>query len=38
MQVSMVWLPLVEPAPQVGSELDVDVRMTTVTFDRVVVS
>jgi len=38
MQVSMVWLPPVEPAPQVGSELDVDVRMTTVSFDRVVVS
>ena len=37
MQVSMVWLPSVEPAPAVGSELDVDVRMTTTLFDRVVV-
>lgn len=38
MQVSMIWLPSVEPAPAVGSELDVDVRLTTVTVDRVVVS
>jgi hypothetical protein len=37
MQVSMLWLPSVEPVPAVGSELDVNVRMTTVTFDRVVV-
>ncbi len=37
MQVSLLWLPSVEPAPVVGSELDVDVRMTTTTFDRVVV-
>jgi hypothetical protein len=37
MQVSLVWLPAVEPVPAVGSELDVDVRMTTTTFDSVVV-
>ena len=37
MQVSLVWLPAVEPVPAVGSELDVDVRMTTTTFDEVVV-
>jgi hypothetical protein len=37
MQVSLVWLPSVEPVPAVGSELDVDVRMTTTTFDAVVV-
>jgi len=38
MQVSMIWLPEGVGAPSVGSELDVDVRMTTATFDRVVVS
>jgi hypothetical protein len=38
MQVSVLWLPMVEPAPVVGSELDVDVRMTTTVFDRVVLS
>ncbi len=38
MQVSMVWLPGVEPAPEVGSELDVDVRMPTTTFDRVLIT
>jgi hypothetical protein len=37
MQVSLVWLPAVETVPTVGSELDVDVRMTTSTFDAVVV-
>jgi len=37
MQVSLLWLPAVEPVPAVGSELDVDVRMTTTTFDAVVV-
>jgi Alanine racemase, N-terminal domain len=37
MQVSLLWLPSVEPVPAVGSELDVDVRMTTTTFDAVVV-
>jgi hypothetical protein len=37
MQVSMLWLPGVEQPPAVGSELDVDVRMTTTTPDRVVV-
>jgi Alanine racemase, N-terminal domain len=38
MQVSMLWLPDGVGVPAVGSELDVDVRMTTSTFDRVVVS
>jgi Alanine racemase, N-terminal domain len=38
MQVSMVWLPDGVSAPAVGSELDVDVRMTTSSFDRVVVT
>jgi alanine racemase len=37
MQVSMLWLPDGVGVPAVGSELDVDVRMTTSTFDRVVV-
>ncbi len=37
MQVSLLWLPAVETVPAVGSELDVDVRMTTTTFDAVVV-
>jgi hypothetical protein len=38
MQVSMLWLPGDVPAPLVGDELDVDVRMTTALFDRVVLS
>jgi hypothetical protein len=38
MQVSMLWLPGVEQPPAVGSELDVDVRMTTTTPDQVLVS
>jgi len=38
MQVSMLWLPGVEDPPAVGSELDVDVRATTTTPDRVQVS
>ncbi len=38
MQVSLLWLPSVEPAPAVGTELEVDVRMTTSSFDVVVVS
>ena len=38
MQVSMLWLPDGVGPPAVGSELDVDVRMTTCFFDRVVVS
>lgn len=36
MQVSMLWLPSGVNPPVVGSQLDVDVRMTTTTFDRVV--
>jgi len=38
MQLSMIWLPDGVTVPAVGSELDVDVRMTTCVFDRVVVS
>lgn len=34
MQVSMVWLPAEIPAPDVGDHVDVDIRMTTATFDR----
>jgi hypothetical protein len=36
MQVSMVWLPDDVEPPAIGAEVDVDVRMTTTTFDRVV--
>ena len=36
MQVSMLWLPGDTPAPQIGDELDVDVRMTTASFDRLI--
>jgi alanine racemase len=36
MQVSMVWLPRSIPPPDVGSEVPVEVRMTTVVFDRVI--
>jgi len=36
MQVSMLWLPGDTQVPQVGDELDVDVRMTTATFDRLI--
>jgi alanine racemase len=36
MQVSMVWLPSGIQPPYVGAEVDVDVRMTTATFDQVV--
>ena len=36
MQVSMVWLPSGVWPPDVGAELDVDVRMTTATFDQVI--
>jgi hypothetical protein len=38
MQASMLWLPEGVAAPAVGAELDTDVRMTTTTFDRIVVS
>ena len=37
MQVSMIWLPDGVAVPTVGAELDTDVRMTTASFDRVVV-
>jgi len=36
MQVSMVWLPSGIAPPAVGSDIPVDVRMTTASFDRVV--
>ena len=36
MQLSMVWLPSGVTPPVVGAEVSVDVRMTTVTFDQVV--
>ncbi len=36
MQVSLVWLPTDVPTPAVGSEIAVDVRMTTASFDRLV--
>ena len=36
MQVSMVWLASGVRPPDVGAELDVDVRMTTATFDQVI--
>lgn len=35
MQCSMVWLPADVPPPTVGDELDVDVRFTTTSFDRI---
>lgn len=34
MQVSMIWLPHDVTPPDVGDEVDADVRMTTATFDR----
>jgi len=36
MQVSLVWLPEGTDPPAIGSEVDVDVRMTITTVDRVV--
>lgn len=36
MQVSMVWLPDDVEPPEIGAEVDLEVRMTTTTFDRVV--
>jgi hypothetical protein len=36
MQVSMVWLPSGATPPVVGDSVDVDIRMTTATFDRVI--
>jgi alanine racemase len=35
MQCSLVWLPANVDPPTVGAEVQVDVRMTTTTFDRV---
>lgn len=37
MQVSLLFLPASVPPPSVGDELDVDVRMTTTTFDAVII-
>jgi hypothetical protein len=36
MQVSMIWLPGDAYTPAVGDEVDVDVRMTTAAFDRLI--
>jgi hypothetical protein len=36
MQCSLIWLPPGTDPPAVGDELDVDVRFTTTTFDRIV--
>jgi alanine racemase len=38
MQVSMVFIPAAVAPPAVGDEVDVDVRMTTTTFDRIVIT
>lgn len=38
MQVSMVLLPSDVTAPAIGDEVDVDVRMTTAAFDRIVLT
>jgi hypothetical protein len=38
MQVSLIFLPSSVDPPAVGDEVDVDVRMTTTTFDQVVIS
>jgi alanine racemase len=35
MQCSLIWLPAGVDPPAVGDEVDVDVRMTTTTFDRI---
>jgi len=36
MQCSLIWLPADVDPPTVGTDVDVDVRMTTTTFDRIV--
>jgi alanine racemase len=38
MQASLLFLPPSAQTPAVGDEIDVDVRFTTTTFDRVVIS
>ena len=38
MQISLLWLPGGAAVPALGGELDTDVRMTTTTFDRVVIT
>jgi hypothetical protein len=38
MQVSILFLPSAVDPPAVGDEIDVDVRMTTTTFDRIVIT
>lgn len=35
MQCSLIWLPAGVSPPTVGDEVDVDVRMTTTSFDRI---
>jgi alanine racemase len=36
MQCSLIWLPPGTDPPAIGDEIDVDVRFTTTTFDRIV--
>ena len=38
MQVSLVFVPAAVSAPSVGDEVEVQVRLTTTTFDDVVIS
>jgi hypothetical protein len=38
MQVSLVFVPAAVAAPKVGDEVEVQVRLTTTTFDDVVIS
>jgi len=38
MQVSLLFVPGGVAVPSVGDEIDVDVRFTTTTFDRVVLT
>ncbi len=38
MQASMLFLPSGTPVPAIGAELDVRVRFTTTTFDRIVIT
>ena len=37
MQASMLFLPHGAPVPEIGDEIDVRVRFTATTFDRVVI-
>jgi hypothetical protein len=38
MQVSLLFLPASVDPPSIGDEVDVDVRMTTTTFDRIAIT